>query len=956
MFADFKELLKEYVFNRLTLMIIVFAALAAILVQRLFTLQIVNGEEYLNNFTLTIKKENTLKSIRGNIYDRNGELLAYNKLAYSVTIEDNFESGKNKNANMNDSIYRAIKIIESCDDDVNSEFNIIINDSDEFEYTLTGTRLYRFIADVYGRKKIDDLKTDEKNSTPDELMAYLCSKDKYAIGQYTYDLDGNRDFIPMAGLTKEEILQLVSIRYDLSTNSYQKYLKTVISDNVSDETVAAIMENKADLQGIDVEENTLRVYNDSKYFAHIVGYTGYASTEDLEELAGSSHDYKSIDMVGKSGIEKSMEEYLQGSKGKNVIYVDNVGKVIETLEHVDPTAGNDVYLSIDSNLQKAVYNMLEQKLAGILVSKIVNSKTYNNSVVKSSLMMIPINDVYYAFINNNIIDLDHMAGRYAMEYERLVHSAFLQRQAVVMNNLRSELMEKKTPYKELDDEYKVYESNIVTRLMSNTTGVIRSDLVDRNDEVYLDWAVNETISLNEYLHYCLKMNWIDITKFHLESRYSDSEEIYSQLVDYIIDDISSYNTFSKKIYKYMIGDDSVTGRELCMILYEQKVLYGTSMEKRALESGAKTAYDFVINKIANLEITPDMLALDPCSGSCVVTKTNGEVLALVTYPGYDNNKMANTIDSDYYARLLADNSAPLYNNATQQMTAPGSTFKPISSAAALEEGMVNIGETINCQGVYEYLDTTKQCWVYPGGHGNLDVANAIGNSCNCFFYEVGFRFATNLRTSVYDEQLGLDRLKKYADIFGLTSKTGIEMEENEPEYSKNLPVDTAIGQGSNNYTTIGLSRYVTTLANKGTCYDFTLVDKVVSQNGDFVIDYSPKIKNQVTFNPSTWDQIYSGMRIVIEKAASFRDYPINVAGKTGTAQTSKSRTNHALFIGFAPYENPEMTVAIRIAYGYTSANAAKLASDVISYYFNLEESDELLSGIADAPSSEIIED
>lgn len=956
MLSDFKEWIKEVIFNRLTILVLLMIALAAILVQRLFTLQIVEGQNYLNNFKLTIKKETTLKSTRGNIYDRNGELLAYNKLAYSVTMEDNYASGKGKNESMNNTIYNAIKIIESCGDSVNNDFDIIINDNGQYEYTLTGTRLNRFLADIYGRKSIDDLKTSERNSTPDDLIKYMCSKDKYAIGNYVDTPSGEKQFVPGGGYTKEEVLQIITIRYDLSMNSYQKYLSTVISDNVSSETVAAIMENKDSLQGVDVEENTLRVYNNSKYFAHIVGYTGYASPDDLEEFAASEHDYNSADMVGKSGVERSMEEYLQGTKGKDVIYVDNVGKVIESVSHTEPKPGNDVYLSIDSDLQKAVYNMLEQKLAGILVSKIVNSKTYNNSVVKSSSMMIPIDDVYCALINNNIIDIDHLDDQEAGMYETEVANAFHNRQATVFNNLKIELLDACTPYNQLSEEYQVYESNIVTRLMSNQTGILMSDAINREDETYLDWTVNETISLNEYLHYCLKNNWIDITKFHLDSQYSDSEEIYTQLVDYIIEDLSVYNAFSKKIFKYMVADDSVTGRELCMILYEQKVLYGTTDEKAQLESGAKTAYDFIINKISNLEITPAMLALDPCSGSCVVTKTNGELLALVTYPGYDNNKMANSIDSEYYAQLLSDLSSPLYNCATQQMTAPGSTFKPVSSAAALEEGIVNLGETIKCEGIYKYLEEEKQCWAYPGSHGNLDVAGAIGNSCNCFFYEVGYRFATDLMTKPYDEQNGLLRLKKYADLFGLTSKTGIEMEENEPEYSKTLPVDSAIGQGSHNYTTVGISRYVTTIANKGTCYDYTLMSKVVNSEGEVIKSFSPKIKQTVLLQDSTWSQIFQGMRIVVEKAAAFNNFPINVAGKTGTAQTSKSRTNHALFIGFAPYEDPEITVTVRIAYGYTSANAAKLASDVFSYYFNLEDTDELLSGVADAPTNDIIED
>ena len=182
------------------------------------------------------------------------------------------------------------------------------------------------------------------------------------------------------------------------------------------------------------------------------------------------------------------------------------------------------------------------------------------------------------------------------------------------------------------------------------------------------------------------------------------------------------------------------------------------------------------------------------------------------------------------------------------------------------------------------------------------------------------------------------------------------MEENEPKFSDTLPVDSAIGQGSHNYTTVGLSRYVTTIATKGTCYKYTLLDKVVDKEGTIIETFSPSLQNTVLFKDTTWSQIYSGMRLVIEKAAAFRGYPIKVAGKTGTAQTSKSRTNHALFIGFAPYEDPEISVAIRIAYGYTSANAAQLGADVMSYYFGLEDESDLVNGIASEISTEIIED
>lgn len=918
-------------------------------------LQIVNGEDYLNNFTLTIKKEKTINCTRGNIYDKNGKLLAYNELAYSVTIEDAYESGSKKNSALNETIYNAIQLIERNGDKTVNDFNIYLNDQGQFEYALTGSRLLRFLADVYGYTNTSDLDEEERNSTPEDIINYLASEDKYAIGSKV-EVDGEETFVPREGYTDEEVLKIITVRYALSTNAYQKYLTTVIAKDVSNETVALILENQADLPGIDIAEDTIRHYNEGKYFAHILGYTGKASQEDLDSLTDSSHDYTMNDTVGKAGVERAMEEYLQGSKGKEVIYVDNVGKVIETAEHLEPVAGNDVYLSIDSDLQKAVYSLLEQKLAGILVKKIINEKDFDNSKVKSSAMRIPIDDVYYALFNNNIISIEHLGEPDAQPYEKQVYNNFLIRQDLIMNTLRGELFNQATPYEFLSEEYQVYESYIVSRLSSNNTGILISERVDKEDPVYISWTKDENISLREYLLYAISQNWVDISKLDVDKRYSSSDEVYANLVDYIVKDLSANTGFAKKIYKYMIHDNALTGREICMLLYEQKAIYGTAEERALVESGEQSAYDFIINKIANIEITPAQLALDPCSGSCVVTDIQGDILALVTYPGYDINKLANSIDAEYYAKLMNDLASPMYNNATQQMTAPGSTFKMISSIAALEEGVYNDEEPIVCEGVWNLLNEDKTCWVYPGSHGDMDLVNAIGNSCNCFFYEVGYRLATNNLTELYSEKEGLERLKKYADMFGLTEKTGIEMEENEPKFSDVLPVDSAIGQGSHNYTTVGLARYITTIANKGSCYNFSLIDHVMDKEGNTIASFGPTLRNHVDIPDGDWSRVYSGMRMVVEKAQAFSGSNVLAAGKTGTAQTSKSRTNHALFLGFAPYNNPEITVAVRIAYGYTSGNAAALASAVFKYYFEPDKRDSMITGTADTGTTQDIDD
>ena len=354
--------------------------------------------------------------------------------------------------------------------------------------------------------------------------------------------------------------------------------------------------------------------------------------------------------------------------------------------------------------------------------------------------------------------------------------------------------------------------------------------------------------------------------------------------------------------------------------------------------------------IQTLQITPAQLALDPCSGSCVVTDVQtGEVRALVSYPGYDINKLANGVDAAYFAKLQADLSVPQWSAATQQETAPGSTFKMVSAVAAIQEGVVSsLSETIFCSGIFDKLDPPSRCWS-SAGHGNMNLSNAIANSCNVFFYEVGYRLAQD--GTGYNSEYGLSRLGKYADLFGLTEKSGIEITESDPHFSDETIVTSTIGQGSNNYTTVGLSRYVTAVANSGTVFNLSILDKLTDAKGQLVKDYTPEVRNTIDIDSSIWDAIHTGMRSVVEKKSYYKDLPVNVAGKTGTAQEGRNRTNHALFLSYAPYENPEISVTVRIAYGYSSDYAAQTARDVYKYYYGLAEEDELLTGTAEIPEA-----
>ena len=174
MFDNFWEEFKKFITSRAVIISTVLVVLSCLLVYRLFSLQVINGEYYLDTFKLKIKKEKTIAAARGNIYDRNGNLLAYNELANAVTIEDVYKSGSGKSKAINDTLDRLIDIIEKNGDSIDQDFNIILNDANDFEFTVEGNQLLRFLADVYGHSSINDLKYEEKTKTADEVVNDMC--------------------------------------------------------------------------------------------------------------------------------------------------------------------------------------------------------------------------------------------------------------------------------------------------------------------------------------------------------------------------------------------------------------------------------------------------------------------------------------------------------------------------------------------------------------------------------------------------------------------------------------------------------------------------------------------------------------------------------------------------------------------------------------------------------------
>lgn len=942
MFDGVLDFLKTIVKSRFFSLIVTYVVLFNILIGRMFYLQIINGETYDKEASLQKQKIKTIKSARGKIYDCNGKLLVSNEQSYSITLEDSGEL--KKNVEKNAMILKCIELIEKYGDKLDLDFPITRTKKGTFKFNINHGAEIRFKKDIFFCTATRKLKETEKNMTAEELFHYIRTEDKVNTIHF-FDKEEN--------YTDEQAIRIMAVRYALLMNTYSKYEPITLSSNVSDRTVAAIKESSAQLPGVEVSTQMNRVYYDSEYFSHIVGYTGLISSETLAEMKDKDKntEYTSADQIGKTGIEKIYEDKLKGKKGSETLIIDSSSRVVSSKKTKNAVAGDDIYLTVDSELQKATYKLAEKQIAGIVTSKLVNGKSHGTKGKKASGILISIYDVYDAILQNSIVDVTHFSKNKATSLEKSVYRAFTKAKKNAINSVKRQLtVSSKAHGKELSKTVNSYLDYIFSMLKS--TQIFNVDTMDTTDAAYKKY-INAKLSLSEFLMYAIKNNWINLDNLEVDNNYYSSEEVFEKIVSYILETIADDLSFDKKVYHSMVEKGTITGRQICMLLYDQGILKKNTTAYDKLNTGMTAPYDFLRSKIRSLEISPGELGLTPCSCSVIITDVKtGKVKALVSYPSYDNNKFANSVDSDYYAKISTSSASALLNRATQQKTAPGSTFKMVTATTSLEEGIIDSYSKVTDRVQFTKINKPwPKCWSNVS-HGSINVSQAIQHSCNYFFYEMGYRLGNGHKTLV-DNEKGLAKLKKYANKYGLTEKSGIELSEAEPSFSDIDIVRSAIGQGSNSYTPTQLSRYVTTIANGGTCYNLTLVDKFKNTRSGEKQKNNASVRNKLNFKSSTLPAIKTGMNNVVNAGSIktlFQKVPVTVAGKTGTAQITDNEPNHALFVSFAPYENPEISVTVVIPNGFTSSNAAELASNVYKYYYDKGARKKLLNQKVSSPT------
>ena len=441
--------------------------------------------------------------------------------------------------------------------------------------------------------------------------------------------------------------------------------------------------------------------------------------------------------------------------------------------------------------------------------------------------------------------------------------------------------------------------------------------------------------------------------------------------EYEVDDKVGQTGIEKTFEEYLRGEDGKKQIDMSV----DGTVTGEYTSQEAV-GGA----DIALTIDANLQrITEDALEVnigqiragqfgDPSSAeggaAVVINVKTGEILAMASYPDYEPGLFYNGISNSKYQEYVQNPFNPLYSKAFQSSYEPGSTFKMVTAVAALETGVTDTRRKINDNGpFFGITDDTAHppaCWYYNDyghGHGPLNISQAIQKSCNYYFFQVS-------------TEMGIDNLDRYAKFFGLGDKTGIEIagenpgslaskdvaEQKKVVWSAAQTAYAAIGQGLNSFSPLQMAKYIAMVANGGHKLDVSIIKSITNSDGTLVsrneidefinskLGLKPDDSENFELSEETVHAVLEGMRSVTEGEGGtaynvFKDFPISVGGKTGSAETSDKNKTNAWFAGFAPYNDPEIAVVVMVENGKHGFYTAEVVKQIIYEYFgmNMEE-------------------
>lgn len=923
---DFLKRLWSVISSRILIQCVVLVGIFVTIWVCLYRIQILRGEEITKEELAAVVndtfEERTTKGERGNIYDRSGRALTQN-----IQTNALYYTPDTDNPDLNASLNKLLDILQETGEtiDLETDFPIVYDPDSGFyyssDYDVSANEIgfYNFLAEIYNTSR-DKLTAQQKKTTATEAFTRIC--------QETFEIPSDWD-------TKRQY-DVVSIRYAIFTGRFYPSKPVRIMSDISEDTQVKIFERSREFAGFSVEPTYTRQYPEGYLFAHIVGYMGQISEEELNSQNEKGLSYEESDSIGKQGLEAVYEDFLRGSDGlERVEYSGSTGERVASATLVQSQQGSSLFLTIDRDVQKMAYDSLYSQIKSLLLSKMTGVHDDEQGRTYS------LRDVILALINNNYIPSQKVEANPG-PYSQTLTSLYTEQSAIETEGLKNLIFNQTgTPLSAYPDlQHDIYDLMITAMRDSEHLSYDYQE-----DEEFYPAYANGQVSPLTFLRYCYEHDYLDVASYGLEKASAESgqageDQIISQIVSEEIEKLKNGRVLHSRIYQYMMENGLFSEADFLELFYENGLISSDDGSRQQLENGSLTPLNCLRQKIQNDEITPADINLDPCGGSVVISDPNsGEVLAMVSYPSYDPNRIMN--DAEYFSDLLTDNSGPLVFRAVEETRAIGSTYKMCSSIAALDLGYITKDTIVHDNVTFPYANSVQKprCW-NGAGHGDVNVVSAIDHSCNYFFYQTAYEMCDPNENHEFDDSVGLSKLAHYAQLLGLAEKTGIEVAEAEPHASDSDAVRSAIGQGTNAFSCANLNRYTDTLANKGTVYDLYLVDEIHAPSGEVAYKSSPNGR-ETGLSDDLFSIVQEGMRAMIldehkKEFAELEAVGLHTLGKTGTAEESEDHPEHSLFTGFDSADDPKITVSVMIPFGGGSSNAIPVFKDIVMKYYGLK--------------------
>ena len=919
--------------NRIFVMLCGIIVLFAIIVLRLFSLQIIHGTDYEESITASVSKKLPVTAPRGDIYDRYGRPLAINTVAYcvqvdgSVPLEFTAEERQELAAALTEALW------ERGETKTDS---LPITKRAPYAFTFKGTEEEKETQEKRWKTSIG-LEKKQRDMTAEECLHWLYEQyeppaDFKEAQKRTYTsfcLSDDRNLMALTLAMKltdfgEEITDELpldtespySFQFNGNKNREKSWKESM---GMEDKQLAfgslKTLDYLRDYFGLpeglpnDLIRSTLGI----RYSMYLQRYQQYQTVNVATDVSDKTLAYveENQDIFPCVIIDTiSLREYPQGEYFAHILgYIRQMTENDYALYKDDvDKEGNPIYSQTDLVGQDGMEKLFERELNGsdgkVLIE--VDNQGRRMSVIDST-EPVPGKDLF--------LTLDSKLQQVAYD--------------TLESELRTAVLKKLTGGgKNSVSTLELFQS------MINVNHISAQEML---------YAEEGTVQHTVYLR--LKQ---------AQPTFNPEQEDAAEVAkEFLLDALEKGN---------------VSIRELTLMMIEQEHLTVTPEEKAGIDSGAVAPLSLILNKLSNGEMSPADTGLDPCTGSVFVTQVGtGEVLASVTYPSYDNNELVNTFNNNYYNALLKDGNTPLVNRPLKQKKASGSTFKMITALAGLETGTITPDTLITDKGIFKDTGIPyARCWIYSntgGTHGPLNVSHALEVSCNYFFYELAYRMG-NVTTG--NSNNSITTLNEYMAAFGLNSYTGLELDEYGPTMASPInkeravktfnpdattsqtrwtdgdTIRTAIGQSINSYTPAQVTKYISTLANGGTLYKLHMVDHIQNPDGTLHSEVEETVENVIEFKEENLQAVYQGMYLVTNGSRGtlrgiFDDLPVAVAAKTGTAEEDKNRSSHTWFVCFAPYDDPQIAITVMIPFGEGSGTPAPaVAKAIIKEYLGLD--------------------